>query len=190
MEKVGNKFKHPLSGGETIVETLLAEGTIDDQVGDEEFEDFDGTSAASAIIAGAMVVACNVAKALDPQHRPLAPEKLRELLIRTGTPQCPYFAEDKHIGPQPNVPALLRAIRSELYDRHNLPVPRGAEPTLSGDERWVLSLVANGLEAKPIAEIMRRPEGEVEAIRSALAAKLGADTPLGMARAGDHWGLL
>ncbi len=179
-----------LSVADDLLRLLNPIGPMHEKPENQDFGTFEDTSAASAVVAGAMVVASSIAKALDPEHKPIAPGKLRELLIQTGSRQVSYRSSEKHIGPQPNLPELLRAIRQELYARHDVPEPSGAAPSLSDDQRWILSLIANGLELKDIAEVIHKREPEVKEIWSDLSEKLGTDSPLAMARAGDHWGLL
>ncbi len=63
---------------------------------------FSGTSSASPIVAGAAVLLQGVAK---QSGKVLPPRKLRDLLIRTGTPQAGDTS--KHIGPRPNLARAL-----------------------------------------------------------------------------------
>jgi DNA-binding CsgD family transcriptional regulator len=160
---------------------------------EEAFTDgFNGTSAASAIVAGGIAVACSVARALDPKGEPLSPATLRELVIRTGSPQslADAYSRDRHVGPQPDVPALLRGVREALYARHHVPSPRGPRPSLTPDEHRLVRLVASGLAETDLAELMAEAESAVRRLWSQAAAKLEAETPLAMARAADHWSLL
>ena len=70
---------------------------------------FSGTSSASPIVTGA--VACIQGHAKAVIGKPLKPQDLRKLLIKTGTPQesGPYVPLSQHIGPQPN---LIKALKS------------------------------------------------------------------------------
>ncbi|MDH3494113.1 MAG: S8 family serine peptidase [Acidobacteriota bacterium] len=69
---------------------------------------FSGTSSASPIVTGA--VACLQGRSKVKNGGPLTPARIRQILIRTGTPQVkgPGVPLSQHIGPQPN---LLKAIR-------------------------------------------------------------------------------
>jgi len=66
-------------------------------------DDFEGTSSASPIVAGAAVAIQGVLKASG--HGVLTPVQLRDLLTRTGSPQTGGFG--RHIGPLPNLRAAL-----------------------------------------------------------------------------------
>jgi hypothetical protein len=68
---------------------------------------FNGTSSASALVAG--VAAAAQGAALAHGREPLEPEELRELLVSTGTPQ----GGTVHIGPLPDLTAALAAIDIE-----------------------------------------------------------------------------
>lgn len=72
---------------------------------------FSGTSSASPIVTGA--VACLQGHARARRGRPLSPQRVRRLLVRTGTPQeaGPGRPSSQHIGPQPNLPAAIRRVR-------------------------------------------------------------------------------
>lgn len=159
--------------------------------GDEAFTyGFNGTSSASAIVAGAMAVACSVVKSLDPKGEPLPPAVLRDLIVQTGSPQTLADSPGKHIGPQPNLPALIRAIREALYERHQVALPQGDKPNLTAVEKWLVSLLGSGLPESDIAEELQMDEAKVRRIWSEVSAKLEAETPLAMARSADHWGIL
>ena len=71
---------------------------------------FAGTSSATPCVTGA--VALVQAYARERHGAPLSPAEVRELLVRTGTPQAPdpEAPVSQHIGPQPNVPAALEAL--------------------------------------------------------------------------------
>lgn len=64
---------------------------------------FSGTSSASPIVTGAVAVLQGVAKAQN--GAPLTPAKVRQILIKTGTPQepGPGVPLSQHIGPLPNL---------------------------------------------------------------------------------------
>jgi subtilisin family serine protease len=71
---------------------------------------FSGTSSASPIVTGA--VACIQAHAMAQNGQPLSPQKVRTILIKTGTPQesGPGVPLTQHIGPQPNLMKALAAV--------------------------------------------------------------------------------
>jgi len=71
---------------------------------------FGGTSSATAVVGGA--AACLQGCALAKHGRPLGPEQLRELLVRTGSPQedDPHAPVSQHIGPLPNLERAIRAL--------------------------------------------------------------------------------
>jgi hypothetical protein len=73
---------------------------------------FSGTSSASPIVTGAVACIQGRAKAVR-QGRPLTPRDVRQLLIRTGTPQQagPGVPLSQHIGPQPNLQRAFKRIR-------------------------------------------------------------------------------
>ena len=69
---------------------------------------FSGTSSASPIVTGAVACLQGVAKAR--RGGPLTPAKVREILVKTGTPQedSPGVpAASNHIGPQPDLVAAI-----------------------------------------------------------------------------------
>jgi subtilisin family serine protease len=68
---------------------------------------FSGTSSASPIVTGA--AACIQSRAKVKRGAPLDPKYVRDILIKTGTPQepGPGVPLSQHIGPQPN---LLKAL--------------------------------------------------------------------------------
>ena len=65
---------------------------------------FGGTSGASAMVAG--VAAAFQSVAIELTGQPWAPQDLRALMVATGTPQA---EGPQHIGPQPDLDAMLRA---------------------------------------------------------------------------------
>lgn len=71
---------------------------------------FSGTSSASPIVTGS--VACVQGHAKAVLGNPLKPKDVRQLLIKTGTPQesGPGVPLSQHIGPQPNLVKALKAI--------------------------------------------------------------------------------
>jgi hypothetical protein len=73
---------------------------------------FNGTSSASAVVAGAVTAMQGRAKGF--LGRPLSPEELRQLLVQTGMPQVPASGStiEKKIGPLPN----LEAANNRLED--------------------------------------------------------------------------
>ena len=70
---------------------------------------FSGTSSASPIVTGA--VACIQGVAMAKLGVPLSPDKVRDILVKTGTPQQsgPGVPLSQHIGPLPN---LVKAAKS------------------------------------------------------------------------------
>jgi len=68
---------------------------------------FGGTSSATAIVAGVAGLVQSVA--IAKLGKPLGPRQLRELLVKTGTPQQ---NGDKHIGPLPNLCKLIPELKS------------------------------------------------------------------------------
>ncbi len=71
---------------------------------------FSGTSSASPIVTGS--VACIQGLAKTKNGQPIAPQKVRDILIKTGTPQesGPGVPLSQHIGPQPNLPKAFQLV--------------------------------------------------------------------------------
>lgn len=71
---------------------------------------FSGTSSASPIITGA--VACLQGRAKAKTGAPLTPAKVRQILMKTGTPQeqGPGVPLTQNIGPLPNLPLAMKQI--------------------------------------------------------------------------------
>lgn len=71
---------------------------------------FSGTSSASPIVTGA--VACIQGQAKAKLGNPLAPSKVRQIMIKTGTKQVagPGVPVSQHIGPQPDLPKALKLV--------------------------------------------------------------------------------
>jgi subtilisin family serine protease len=70
---------------------------------------FSGTSSASPIVTGA--VTCIQGRAKAKLGSPMTPAKVRDLLIKTGTPQQAGSAPlSQHIGPQPNLSEAFKLI--------------------------------------------------------------------------------
>ena len=71
---------------------------------------FSGTSSASPIITGA--VACLQGRAKSKNGKPMTPDKVRSILMATGTPQeaGPGVPLTQHIGPQPNLPKAMALV--------------------------------------------------------------------------------
>lgn len=69
---------------------------------------FNGTSSASAITAGACAVIQGVA--LKQLGRPLSPAEMRNLLVKTGSPQQGND-NNRSIGPRPNLKRALRTVQ-------------------------------------------------------------------------------
>jgi hypothetical protein len=76
---------------------------------------FDGTSSASATVAGAAAVLQGAA--ITRTGAPLTPAALRDLLVDTGLPQVPSPGDEnagvQNIGPRPQIAAALAALRSQ-----------------------------------------------------------------------------
>lgn len=71
---------------------------------------FSGTSSASPIVTGA--VACLQGRSAAKNGAPLAPAKVREILMKTGTPQVagPGVPLSQRIGPLPNLPLAMKLV--------------------------------------------------------------------------------
>ncbi len=71
---------------------------------------FSGTSSASPIVTAS--VACIQGHAKAKLGQPLSPQKVRSILMKTGTPQesGPGVPLSQHIGPQPNLIKALAAV--------------------------------------------------------------------------------
>ncbi len=71
---------------------------------------FSGTSSASPIVTGA--VACLQGRAKAKNGSPLTPKKVRDILMKTGTPQQagPGVPLTQQIGPQPNLPLAFKEV--------------------------------------------------------------------------------
>ena len=71
---------------------------------------FSGTSSASPIVTGA--VACLQGRAVAKHGAPLSPEKVRKILMATGTPQVagPGVPLTERIGPQPNLVEAMKLV--------------------------------------------------------------------------------
>ncbi|HET8669455.1 MAG TPA: S8 family serine peptidase, partial [Candidatus Saccharimonadales bacterium] len=71
---------------------------------------FSGTSSASPIVTGA--VACLQGRAKAKNGSPLSPSKVRQILMKTGTPQepGPGVPLTQNIGPLPNLPLAMKQI--------------------------------------------------------------------------------
>ncbi|HEX3554082.1 MAG TPA: S8 family serine peptidase [Thermoanaerobaculia bacterium] len=77
---------------------------------------FNGTSSASAIVAGCVAVISSVVRAHG--HPALSPEDMKDLLVRTGTFQD--RAQNGEIGPLPNIQAALEDLETTFgvqFDR-------------------------------------------------------------------------
>ncbi len=71
---------------------------------------FSGTSSASPIVTGA--VACLQGRAKAKNGAPLTPAKVRDILMKTGTPQVagPGVPLTQRIGPLPNLPLAMKLV--------------------------------------------------------------------------------
>lgn len=110
-----------LQGWGTAVVTTGSDGTLQSHPDKRRryTQAFNGTSSASAIVAGAVACLCGISKANGVG--PLSPVDMRELLVTTGTPQG--GDRSQHIGPLPN----LRAAIDELERRVGKPLHRTGE---------------------------------------------------------------
>ena len=84
---------------------------------------FDGTSSASATVAGAAAVL--QAEAIRRTGAPLSPAEVRELLVATGLPQAQTpgdeNAEPQNIGPRPQIDDALAALGDALVPPPSVP---------------------------------------------------------------------
>jgi subtilisin family serine protease len=71
---------------------------------------FSGTSSASPIVTGC--VACVQGRAKAKNGSPLSPSKVRQILMKTGTPQVagPGVPLTQRIGPLPNLPEAMKLV--------------------------------------------------------------------------------
>lgn len=69
---------------------------------------FSGTSSASPIVTGA--VACLQGRSMKKNGKPLTPEKVRQILMQTGTPQEKGPGKLQKIGPQPNLVKAMKEV--------------------------------------------------------------------------------
>lgn len=71
---------------------------------------FSGTSSASPIVTGS--VACLQGRAKSKNGAPMTPDKVRKILMSTGTPQQagPGVPLTQNIGPQPNLPKAMQLV--------------------------------------------------------------------------------
>jgi serine protease len=81
--------------------------------------DFDGTSGAGPIVAGAAVNLQGIA--LNRFEVPLNPVQIREILVQTGSPQLGNTAE--HIGPRPDLRAAIAVIPTPAPTSTPTPTP-------------------------------------------------------------------
>ena len=72
---------------------------------------FDGTSSASPLVTAAAAIMQSVAR--QSLGRVLEPNELRELMVKTGTPQPADDAAAHNVGPQPNLKWALAALSNE-----------------------------------------------------------------------------
>ena len=87
---------------------------------------FDGTSSASATVAGAVAVV--QAEAIARFGEPLTPYEVRTLLVETGLPQVMAESGDGNIGPRPQVAAAIAGIAA-VRGRVPAPAPTPTTPT-------------------------------------------------------------
>jgi hypothetical protein len=157
---------------------------------------FAETSAASAIVAGVALIASSVVALLEPRGQGIPPDRLRDIMIDTGSAQA-VTSPVEHIGPQPSLPAMLRAIRRALYQEHGLSTVPPTLPALSPHERRLLGLIGSGLGDDDIAAILSGPRlnpprtrADIEGERGAILQKLGVaalDAPDAALTAGVVW---
>jgi hypothetical protein len=93
--------------------TTTGYGGLRGNVGDNDAytSSFSGTSSASPLVTAAAAVMQSVAK--QSLGRVLEPNELRDLMVKTGTPQPAEDAATHPIGPQPNLKWALGALSNE-----------------------------------------------------------------------------
>ena len=93
--------------------------------------DFDGTSSASPVVAGAVACCVGYWKA-NISANPPSPHYLRAVLINTGTPQI--GPQSGWIGPRPDLQAAIAAFNAEWVDLTYPPL--GEDTTYSSGVAW------------------------------------------------------
>lgn len=91
---------------------------------------FDGTSSASATVAGAAAVL--QAEAIRRTGAPLTPAEIRDLLVTTGLPQVPTPGDEnaapQNIGPRPQIDDALAALGDAVVPPPSVPDGGGVTP--------------------------------------------------------------
>ncbi|HGJ5874148.1 MAG TPA: S8 family serine peptidase [Arsenophonus apicola] len=106
----GKTMIHVQAWGDSVVTTGF--GTLYDGGPNNNYaNNFDGTSAATPIVASAAIAIQSWYK--QQTGRVLTPKEMRSLLIETGTPQRPGFINN-HIGPLPNVRNAINVLQQGL----------------------------------------------------------------------------
>ncbi len=85
---------------------------------------FNWTSAASAVVTGVVAIAVGFVRRITGGSN-LHPLALRPRMVNTGSPQVCAWGEQvpsKRIGPQPDLPALVRCLRSDIVGWLHVPV--------------------------------------------------------------------
>ncbi len=104
---------HVQAWGDSVVTTGF--GTLYDGGPNNNYaSNFDGTSAATPIVASAAIGIQSWYKQQTGQV--LTPREMRSLLIETGTPQRPGFINN-HIGPLPNVRNAINTLQRRLQQQ-------------------------------------------------------------------------
>ncbi|NJM31248.1 MAG: S8 family serine peptidase, partial [Rhizobiales bacterium] len=92
--------------------TTLAYGDLQNNASENKWYTlrFSGTSSASPIVTGA--VACLQGRAKAKNGAPMTPDKVRKILMDTGTPQepGPGVPLSQHIGPLPNLVEAMKKV--------------------------------------------------------------------------------
>lgn len=128
------------ANGERVVTTGYGSLYSAEGVNRHYTAEFGGTSSASPIVAGAVVLLQSVHKAKNA-GKTLSPKQVRDLLVKTGKEQQAGRFGDKrtaHIGPLPDVYAALRSIFPLSVPDAATPMQAALYPNPSGDEVRVL----------------------------------------------------
>jgi hypothetical protein len=108
----GNRVLTTVSG--ELPDDVICDDADDDGTANEQpcyDRSFGGTSSASPIVAGAVVLLQGIHK--DRHGEPMTPADVRRLLVQTGVRQ-PSMDADRHIGPLPNLRAAVDVLRQAI----------------------------------------------------------------------------